>query len=476
MLFGRNNTLKELQSFKGKKTASLIVIKGRRRIGKSSLVEELGKSFKNFYQFQGLPPRKDLKPVDQLKNFAEQLSVQFKIPKIVFENWNEAFAYLAKLTVKEETLLLFDEISWMGTKDPDFAGKLKIAWDIYFKKNTKLVLILCGSVSSWIEENILNNTSFVGRISSVFKLKELSIAACYKFWNNNNSHFRKHDIIRMLSITGGIPKYLEEIQLKDSINQNIKRLCFSAEGYLFGDFDRIFSDIFGSRSAVYLEIISHLITKPLAANDIFEKLHQEQNGETTKYLVDLEQSGFIARYYNFKPDGKQSKISFYRISDNYLRFYLKFILPNKERIEKNSFTFKTLEDLPGWHTVCGLQFENLLLNRMPEVTSALSLKSEKILSASPYVQTKTTRSLPCQIDLLIACKTNTYYVCEAKFNETVNIDVIEEVKAKIKKLKFPKNSSFRPVLIYSGELDRRIIDEDYFDRILDVGEMLTHEE
>ena len=192
----------------------------------------------------------------------------------------------------------------------------------------------------------------------------------------------------------------------------------------------------------------------------------------SRYLEDLVQSGFIARHFNYKPNGDLSKISRYRISDNYLRFYLKFILPNRERIAKENFTFNNLENLPGWHTTCGLQFENLVINNMPEIIAAMGLGFERVLSASPYIQSQTTRTQACQVDLLISCKTNSFYVCEIKFREKITVDVIKEVKKKIAVLKFPKHSSLRPVLIYSGELDEAVLDEDYFDKIVDVGKMV----
>ncbi len=471
-LYGRDKELAALSKLKDKKTSSLVVINGRRRIGKSALAEEYGKSFKKFYEFQGIFPRREGPKVDQLQNFAEQVRAQFGTPKLSFQDWTEAFSYLARLTSEGDTLILLDEISWMATGEADFAGRLKIAWDVHFKKNPNLVMILCGSVSSWIEQNILKNAEFVGRVSSVIRLKELDLKPSAKFFGNEQDRYRPIEIVRLLSITGCIPKYLEEVSTKDSVNANIKRLCFTSGGYLFEDFDRIFSDVFGAKSGTYRKIVSVLTDGPLSIGEVCVKLKQAQNGEFTKSLEDLVQSGFIARYHNHKPDGTLSKLSRFRISDNYLRFYLKYILPNKERIAKENFTFNSLEDLPGWQSICGLQFENLILNRLPEILPALGLEGEKILSASPYFQTKTTRSEACQIDLLIACKTNSYYVCEVKFREKISLEVIREVKKKIAALKFPKRSSFRPVLLYSGELDRAVIDEDYFDRILDIGRLL----
>lgn len=112
---------------------------------------------------------------------------------------------LAKLSEKGKYIILLDEIYWMSFGDDTFAGKLKIAWDTRFKLNSKIILALCGSVSSWIEKNILNNTNFVGRISWQKNLGELDIKSCSKFWWK--MEISNKEKIKLLAIMGGIPKY-----------------------------------------------------------------------------------------------------------------------------------------------------------------------------------------------------------------------------------------------------------------------------
>lgn len=162
---GRNKELEELNLLFKKDSSSLIVIRGRRRIGKSRLIEEFAKD-KIFFEFTGLPIVENTTAQSQREEFARQLTEQTGISELKADDWGNLFVVLAKnIQPKKQTVILFDEISWMGSKDPNFLGKLKIAWDIYFKKNSKLILVLCGSVSSWIEKNILSSSGFVGRIS-----------------------------------------------------------------------------------------------------------------------------------------------------------------------------------------------------------------------------------------------------------------------------------------------------------------------
>jgi AAA+ ATPase superfamily predicted ATPase len=155
-----------------KRSASLAVIRGRRRIGESRLAQEFARGIPH-HVFSGLPPAEGVSSAAQKEEFARQLQREMKIPLPRAEDWGDLFWHLAQQTQKGKVVIVLDEISWMGSKDPTFLGKLKTAWDLYFKKNPQLVLILCGSVSSWIEENILNSTGFMGRISLDIILEEL---------------------------------------------------------------------------------------------------------------------------------------------------------------------------------------------------------------------------------------------------------------------------------------------------------------
>ena len=473
---GRSEELNSLRSLINFKKASLAVILGRRRIGKSSLVHEFSKEFKKFYEFHGLAPRKSTNNLTQLNNFAAQLKEQFGGAVTKLTSWDEAFDQLYKELLssahKKTTLLFFDELSWMGKYDQDFAGKLKIAWDTKFSKIPNLIMILCGSVSSWIQNNILQSTGFVGRVSLTLRLGELDLKNSIKFWGEKSDQISIFERLNYLCVTGGIPKYLEEYDLKNSTADNLKRLCFTKGGYLFEDFERIFNDIFEKKSELYKKITKVIAEKNYTAQEISDTLKISSSGEFIKSLQDLELSGFITRDYTYKPNGLRSKLSKYRISDNYLRFYLKYIDKNTDKINKDIFKFTSFSDLLSWESILGLQFENLILNRIPDLLRALGLENEKIISASPYFQNRTNKTKACQIDLLIECKPNNFFICEIKYRKQITTKVIEEVKNKIASLKLPKYCSKRAVLIYAGELNEGVKESEYFDKIIEFSDLL----
>lgn len=474
MFIGRKQELAVLTGLSQKSVASLVVCKGRRRIGKSALATQFGQTQKIFFQFQGLSPREGQTNQHQLAHFAEQLAKQAGLPRLTFQNWSEAFETLASTIHSERTLVLLDEISWMAAHDKDFAGRLKITWDAIFSKKAKLIILICGSVSSWIEQNILNSADFVGRIAATIDLKELSLAECNQFIDAKQK-LTSTEKAKILAITGGVPRYLEEIRPKLTADQNIKSLCFSPEGFLFHEFDRIFNDIFDKRATKYREIVRLLVRGHLSVAQICEHLKVEPNGVISGYLEDLEHSGFLARDFNH-PIGasKASKLSRYRLADNYLRFFLRYIEPEKSKISKNLYRDTHLGSLANWNTIMGLQVENLIHANTKEILVALNIDPHTVINAGPHFQNKTAKTRgACQIDLLIELKRNIAYVCEIKFRQKISSTVMTDVQRKIDILKRPKNFAIRPVLIYDGELEDEDAMTEYFDALIPFSRLLA---
>lgn len=471
---GRTRELSLLNSLLLKSSASLIVIKGRRRIGKSRLVEEFGKQFDQVCLFSGIPPHENTTREQQCNLFGQQLKRIFDVKPSKTDEWDDLFFYLAQHTNKGKVLILLDEISWLGSKDHDFLGKLKNAWDLNFKKNPQLVLVLCGSVSTWIEKNILNSTGFFGRISMQLTLEELPLNECNQFWLKQTDNIAPYEKFKVLAVTGGVPKYLEEIKPTLSAEENIRLLCFEKFGQLFNEFDKIFADIFSDRHVLYQAIVKAIADKSSTYEEIYTVLGVEKSGIISTYLEDLIKSGFIERDFIWHlKTGKVSKLSKFRISDNYLRFYIKYILPNKDKIERGTFGDTSLTLMPQWESIMGLQFENLVLHNRRAIHKILGIKPEEIIYDNPFFQRKTAQQEACQIDYLIQTRFDSLYVCEIKFSRhPVKTDVIAEVEEKIKRLKTPRHVSRRSVLIHVNGVTDDVLERQYFSQIVDFGQLL----
>lgn len=466
--YGRHRELKILHELLEHRSASLVVIRGRRRIGKSRLAEKFCESFTKHFTFVGLPPEKNVTAEIERKHFANELERQTGLSGLRSDDWDFLFHNLAQFAKSGRVLIILDEINWIGTKDPAFLGKLKTAWDQYFKKNPKLVMILSGSLSGWIEKNIISSTGYFGRVELDIFLKELPLADCNYFWSPYQDKISAYEKFKILCVTGGVPRYLESINPKIPAEENIRRLFYRKEGLFFKEFDRIFSDIFSGRSPTYKKIVERLAAGPAELEDIYEALRVEKSGAYSEYMNDLVKTGYVSRDYTWSiKEGKYRTISRFRLSDNYLRFYLKYIEPYKEDIEHDR------EEIPlNWHSIMGLQFENLVLNNRKVIYQILGLKPGEIQIDNPYFQHKTAAQQGVQIDYLIQTRFNTLYLIEIKFKrDAIGIDIIAEVQEKIKRLTLPRGYSIHPVLIHVNGVSKALEESNFFFHIIDFSNL-----
>ncbi len=249
-------------------------------------------------------------------------------------------------------------------------------------------------------------------------------------------------------------------------------MCFSKEGFLFREFNDIFRDILGRKSQVYKQIVKFLSDGSAELGEIAKELDVKVTGGLSDTLSILVESNFISRDYTWSLSGKKRNLSKYRLSDNYLRFYLKYIEPIKENIENGLFTDARLENMKAWETIMGFQIENLVLNNLSSIIEKLDISPESIISAAPYFQKKTARSELCQVDLLIDTRYSVY-ICEIKYRAKIDAGVINSMEQKIQRLKIHKNKSIRPILIYLGDLSLDVEKSDVFVQTLPLDSLLS---
>ena len=468
---GRAVELERLKALYYKQTPCLVVVKGRRRIGKSRLVAEFASmNAQKFWSFAGLAPQDGLMAQEQRDHFARQLALMLKIPPMTFSNWSDAFEHLS-LHIKAGDVVLFDEISWMGVKDPTFVPKLKAWWD---KQSVPVLLVFCGSVSTWIEENILKSTAFFGRINLSITLEPLSIPESAEFLKKIGIKSSAYDTYKLLGFLGGIPWYLEQLNQTISADENIKQLAFEKNGLLVSEFDRIFHDLFNGKGTTYKKILGTLKDGAKTLAQIRELIDFSHSGTLSQIMEHLIVAGFVTKQslWSFKTT-KPLKQSLYRISDPYLRFYLKMIEPNLSKISVGGFQDVSLSTLPGFEAHLGLQLEYLLLQNRPLLLKALGVSGADIVSDGPYRQSATTIQKGCQIDYLIQTATKTLFVCEFKFSKReLGSDILSEVQDKISALKVPRGFATVPVLFHLSGVSNAVETSSYFYRIVDILDFL----
>ena len=475
MFIGREQELRDLNAFWGRDHGVLITCRGRRRIGKSTLIAEFAsQSARTFISITGLAPRKGMTDARQRRHFCEKVAEIAERDYREAGSWSKAFRQLDDLLVdRGRTVVLLDEISWMGGYDPDFAGYFKEAWDDYLHRHADLIFVLCGSVSAWIAENILNSTGFVGRDSFDIELGELSLPNSIALFGPAASRLSTTEKLDLLSLTGGVPKYLEEVRPELSVDENFRRLCFLPRSLLFREFDETFSKVFGLRVATRGRILRLLVDGCRSVSELADLEKKPLNGFYADALRDLKYAGFVAEDAGLNPlTGKEAKESRYRIKDNYARFYLKNIEPRAAAIKAGLFKFASLEQLNGWDAILGLQFENLILNHIIDLFPHLGLEQSLVLSAAPYVQNETKRNKGCQIDLLIRTE-RMLMVVEIKRQKDIRHEVVTEVAEKVRRLKYDRNLSIRTALVYDGRLSASIPADRYFDFIVSAESLLN---
>jgi AAA+ ATPase superfamily predicted ATPase len=469
---GRKLELKRLEDLSKSGRGALVVIKGRRRIGKSRLAEEFGRD-KIFLSFTGLAPVKGVTAQDQRDAFASQLASLFNLPPFTFADWSDAFAHLSRLLTLKPTVILFDEISWMGLKDPTFTSKLKVWWDLVLQNHPSIIFILCGSISTWIDKNIINSTAFFGRISLYLELSELSIPECRQLLSLQGFKGSDLDVFKILCVTGGIPWYLEQIQAHQSADENIKRLCFDKSGILVQEFERLFNDLFSLRGEIYKKIIV-LLSQGMKDRITLQKaLSYSSSGTLTHHLKALEICGFISQHPDWSLKTHHiGKRTLYRLSDNYLRFYIHYIEPNLTKINQGAFLEVPLSSLSGWEPMLGLQLESLLLKNRSLIYQALGIHAQDVAIDNPFVQKGSGRKKGCQIDYLIQMHSNTLFVCEVKMRRReLGLEVVDEMKTKIAALSLPKGVGISPVLLHLGPISDAVLSSRYFYRIIDISDL-----
>ncbi|MFZ4099131.1 MAG: AAA family ATPase [Chlamydiia bacterium] len=474
LFLGRKRELERLTRLKRLKRASLVVIKGRRRVGKSTLVRRFARG-KRLISLSGLPPDPGMSQQKQRDEFGDQLCVQLGLPRVTFVTWSDAFRFLgAQIPENEEVVVLLDEISWMGGLDPSFLGSLKTWWDQEASHKQGLILILCGSISTWIEQNILASTGFVGRISLVLHLQPLSLQESVLFLREKGFSGSIYEVLKILSVTGGIPWYLDLINPKESADKNIYELCFEPVSQLINEFQTIFHDLFDRKGESYRRILQVLVEGMRSQQEVREELKLEKGGALSQQLKNLVAAGFISEHYQWSlKDGAMSRQRLYRLSDCFLRFQLKYVEPNRALIEQGSYRKTMAGHLPGWDSIMGFQLESLLLANRDFLFQTLGLDPSTIVRDNPFIQKATARRKGCQIDYLVQTAMNSLILCEFKFSRNeLGSNVLTQLKEKSDALEVPKGFGKALALFHIGGVSPAVEESPLLYRAVDLRDCL----
>ena len=415
-IIGREPEIKELQALYQANKPVFAVVYGRRRVGKTFLVRELFKDKLSFYH-TGLSPYelqdKKLKE-QQLANFGRSLAKYGSDSKMTPSDWFEAFDALIDLLEKQDEskrqVVFIDELPWMDTPRSGFITALEHFWNGWGAGRENLMLIVCGSATSWISDKLLNNKGgLFDRTTDEIKLRPFTLGECQSYYQANGIVMSKYDQVQCYMATGGIPYYISMLQKGKSLAQNIDHLFFGANAKLGWEFDRLYSSLF-TNAEDCKKIVRLLAQKQqgFTRKEITEQTKLADGGGLSATLKALEVSDFISSYVKY---GYPKREVYYRLTDFYSKFYLSFI-DGKKTTNPNFWQDNQLTpSLTAWR---GFTFESLCFYHLPQIKQALGISGVQT-EASPWKSRKEKDG--AQIDLVIERADHINNICEMKFCE-----------------------------------------------------------
>lgn len=390
--------------------SEFVVVYGRRRIGKTFLVRRF---FRDNYAFSFVG-KHEMRREQQLAEFAKELmrySHSTFVPQL--KNWTEAFDALQRLLetygIPDKKVVFFDEMPWMDTPKSDFVSALENFWNGWANMRDDIVLVACGSATSWMVDKLLHNQGgLFNRITQKIYLRPFKLSEMEQYLDEKHFGWNRYQIAQCYMILGGIPFYLTLLNPKLSLLSNIDELFFAdAHAMLRTEYNELYSTLF-KRPDNYLAVIRMLTERKegFTRKEISEKT-KLGGAALSKILSDLEQCDFIFSYARY---GNAKNNAIYRIKDFYTLFYYKYV----NGIDtKDSLRWTHLSSTPQVSSWQGFSFELLCLLHLDEIKKALGI--DRILNdASAWRSRQPEQNT--QIDLVIERADHNINLCEMKFS------------------------------------------------------------
>ena len=413
-IIAREDECRRLEKVTEEETAQLVVLYGRRRVGKTFLVNEF---FDGRFDFKITGVFGGKKEV-QLRNFAEELSGHLNREVEPPKDWIAAFwmlrRYLQDLPQNETRVVFFDELPWLDTQQSGFLSAFEHFWNDFGCAQHNFILIVCGSATSWMSKNIAENKGglFNRQTCSIF-LKPFTLKDTEQYLIRKGMEWSRYDIAECYMILGGIPYYLSLLEPERSLAANIDNLLFRKRAELWNEFHQLYRTLF-TNSEQHIKIVEALSTRlsGLTRGELARVTGLPNNGVLSEMLSNLENSGFI-RTSNAFGHKKAGKI--YQLCDYYSLFYFRFIRDNHGRDEQ----FWSHSYGSGQKAVwAGLTFEQVCRDHIPQIKRRIGIGS--VLSEeSTWSKKGDEDSVGAQIDLIIDRNDHVINLCEIKYSDDV---------------------------------------------------------
>lgn len=414
-MVGRKSEIKELNRIYNSNQAELVAIYGRRRVGKTFLVNEMFKGRITFRHTGLSPIEKKSKNFlkEQLNSFYNAL-IRCGMEKCDKPtNWLDAFLllelFLEKIDDGTRQVVFIDELPWLDTPRSGFITAFESFWNSWGCSRNNLMVIVCGSANSWIQDKLINNYGgLYNRITYEIKLSPFNLCECEELYKENNVNISRYDIVQGYMIFGGIPYYMRYVNGGMSLAQNIDNLFFKKNAVFSDEFNRLFFSVFTAPEMV-ISIVKFLYTRNAGytRKEIISKLGVADGGRLSRILNALILSDFVVKYVPF---GYGKRDEHYKLVDPFCMFYLHFMNTQKKKNEKYWQQNVSANVLNIWR---GFAFENVCFNHIEQIKHALGISG--VISDNSAWSKRAEQTEGTQIDLLISRKDNVLNMCEIKF-------------------------------------------------------------
>jgi len=407
-IVGRDNERDILNQCLSSRRPEFLAVYGRRRVGKTFLIREHCKKHIIF----SLSGAVNTPIKRQLRNFDEALEEYSGAVMGAAKDWFDAFRLLKKyvqgLRGNKKKAIFIDELPWLATQKSGFLPALDHFWNNFASTRGDMLLIICGSATSWIIDNVINNRGGLhNRVTKQMWIEPFSLRECELFYKSNEIELNRNQIAELYMIFGGIPYYMNYIEIGMSPEQNVDRALFEKNAPLKNEYGNLYSALF-KNPGHHLRIIESLSKthSGMTQKELWEDMSALPGGSLTKALNELEQCGFIRRCREFT---KRKSGQYYQVTDFFTVFYFKHMRNQVDQDAKYWQIRSNSGERNAWN---GFAFERVCASHIKQIKQKLGIAGV----ATEVFAWRSKRATPgVQIDLIINRSDGIINLCEMKY-------------------------------------------------------------
>ena len=402
-MIGRKRELERLLDAFSSKDSEFVAVYGRRRVGKTFLIRE---AFDGAFAFQHTGVKKGTNVI-QLACFRQSLVECGHLQCPELKSWFDAFDNLKtviKNSAADRKVVFIDEVPWIGRADAHFISALEHFWNGWASARKDILLIVCGSATSWVLDKIVHNRDGLhNRVTYRIRLDPFTLKECEAYADSRGLEYTRDQLAECYMVLGGIPMYWRYLERGKSVAQNIDEMFFAGSEKLENEFDELYASLF-EHPEPYIAIVTALARKKcgMTREEVSSASGVDNNGSLSRYLKVLEQCGFIRKFTEL---GKKTKGAVFQLMDNFTLFYFSFMAENRSN---DSHYWSSMSDTRVHSTWAGLAFERLCLQHVDGIKHALGI-------GGVLTNVHSWRNENAQIDLLIDRRDGIINICEMKY-------------------------------------------------------------